>query len=135
MNSKLGSILSCRWTSTCQNFVKRKKKVKKEVKLMCFLVSNLLKFQCTVVRILNNKITFLHIQSCSILLCCKQSRTSSSNKKVDGNDFEEWYLQSRILKEFGRCWGPWKILSILRNLWLYMFKKASGFQHDPFFSL
>jgi len=89
MNSKLGSILSCWWISTCQNSVKRKKKVKKEVKSMCFLVSNLLKFQCKVVRILNNKITFLPIQSCSMLLCCKQSRTSSSSKKVDGNDFEE----------------------------------------------
>ena len=47
-----GSNLTGRWTSSCQNSVLRKKKVKKEVKSMSFPMSDLLTFKSKVVRYL-----------------------------------------------------------------------------------
>ena len=116
---------------------------------MSFLVSDLFKFKCKIVRILNNTITFLSIQSCfrifnntltfipiqscSIWLCRKQSRTGLSDWKLDGKDFEGYWAQSRILKSPGR-WcvgGTWKMYITSRNLRFYIFKKALGFQVAP----
>ena len=93
---------SSQWTSTCQNSVRRKT----IVRIISFIVS----IYCNLKKQSFRRIlTFIPLQSCSILLCCKQSWTSSTSWKLDCKYFDGYKIQSRILKSLGRCVGTWRM--------------------------